>query len=197
MRNVYAWSGYPFPPSRHQPLLHPNLDNGDMLTLGTYNTNVSREPKPSKYRHISQNIRNTFNKHIIISYDDHVIIHEWNAHWMRFLIHLYILMSRLLLTCYLHSGPDVHTLLRAAIGRCQGERPQHSTGPLAKTFHMMPLHKIMSEEGIYDTPKLILIVVSLIHTYGLHVGISLIIKLIHVHVETHLTVIFLHAWNVL
>ena len=66
-------------------------------------------------------------------------------------------------------------------------------GPLAKTFHVMPLHKIMSEEGMYDTPRLILIVVSLIHTYGLHVGISLIIKLMHILVETYLTVISIHA----
>ena len=102
-------------------------------------------------------------------------------------------MSRLLLTCYLDSGPDVHTLLHAAIGGCRGERPQHNTGSLAKTFHMMPLHKIMSEEGMYDTPKLILVVVSLIHTYGLHVGISLIIKLMHIPIETYLTVIPIHA----
>ena len=58
VQNVCAWSGYPFPPSRDQPHLHPNLDIGDMLTLGTYNTNISREPKPSKYMHISQNMRN-------------------------------------------------------------------------------------------------------------------------------------------
>ena len=76
MRNVCAWSGYPFPPSRDQPHLHPNSYIGDMLTLDTYNTNVSREPKPNKYRHIPQNVRNTFNKHINILYDDHVIIHE-------------------------------------------------------------------------------------------------------------------------
>ena len=102
-------------------------------------------------------------------------------------------MSRLLLTCHLDSCPDVHTLLRAAIGGCRGERPQHSTGPLAKTFYMMPLHKIMSEEGMYNTPRLILVVVSLIHVYGLLVGISLIIKLMHIPVEAYLTVIFLHA----
>ena len=66
-------------------------------------------------------------------------------------------------------------------------------GPLAKTFHVMPLHKIMSEEGMYDTPRFILVVVSLIHVYCLLVGISLIIKLMHIHVETYLTVIFLHA----
>ena len=102
-------------------------------------------------------------------------------------------MSRLLLTCYLDSGPDVNTLLRAAIGGCRGERPQHSTSPLAKTFHVMPLHKIMSEEGMYDTPRLILVVVSLIHTYGLHIGISLIIKLMHIPVETYLIIISIHA----
>ena len=38
----------------------------DMLTFGAYNMNRNREPKPSKYRHISQNWRNAFNKHIII-----------------------------------------------------------------------------------------------------------------------------------
>ena len=48
-----AWSGYPFPPSRDQPLLYPNSYIGDMLTLGTYNINVSHEPKPNKYKHIS------------------------------------------------------------------------------------------------------------------------------------------------
>ena len=131
------------------------------------------------------------------SYDDHVIVHEWNAHWMQFLIHLFMFMSRLLLSYYLDSGLDVHTLLCATIEGCWGERSQHSTGPLTKTFHMLPLHKIMSEEGMYDTPRLILIVVSLIHVYGLLVGISLIIKLMHVHVETYLTVIFLHARTVL
>ena len=104
-----------------------------------------------------------------------------------------MLMSRLLLSYYLDSGLDVHTLLCAAIGGYRGERPQHSMGPLAKTFHMMPLHKITSEEGIYVTPRLILVVVSLIHVYGLLVGIILIIKLMHVHVETYLTVIFLHV----
>ena len=57
----------------------------------------------------------------------------------------------------------------------------------------MPLHKIMSEEGMYDTPRLILVVVSLIHTYDLHVDISLIIKLMRIHVETYLTVISIHA----
>ncbi len=51
----------------------------------------------------------------------------------------------------------------------------------------------MSEEGMYDTPKLILVVVSLIHVFSLLVGISLIIKLMHIPVETYLTVIFLHA----
>ena len=102
-------------------------------------------------------------------------------------------MSRLLLTCHLDSCPEVHTLLRAAIGGCRGERPQHSTGPLVKTFHMRPLYKIMSEVGMYDTPRLILVVVSLIHTYGLHVDISLIIQLIRIPVETYLTVISIHA----
>ena len=111
---------------------------------------------------------------------------------MRFLTHLYMLMSRLLLTCYLDSGPDVHTLLRAVIRGCQGERPQHSTGPLAKTFHVMPLHKIMSEEGMCDTPRLILVVLSLIHVYSLHVDIILIIKLMHILVETYLKVIFFY-----
>ena len=102
-------------------------------------------------------------------------------------------MFRLLLTCYLDSSPDVHTMLRAAIGGCRGERPQHSTGPLTKTFHVMPLHKIMSEEGMYDTPRFILVVVSLFHTYCLLVSISLIIKLMHILVETYLTVISIHA----
>ena len=102
-------------------------------------------------------------------------------------------ISRLLLTCHLDSCPDVHILLRAAIGGCRGERPQHSTGPLAKTFHMRPLYKIMSEVGMYNTPRLILIVVSLIHTCGLNVDISLIIKLMHIPVETYLTVISIHA----
>ena len=46
---------------------------------------------------------------------------------------------------------------------------------------------------MYDTPRLILVVVSLIHIYSLLVGISLIIKLMHVPVETYLTIIFLHA----
>ena len=46
---------------------------------------------------------------------------------------------------------------------------------------------------MYDTPKFILVVVSLIHTYGLHVGINLIIKLMHIPVETYLTVISIHA----
>ena len=104
---------------------------------------------------------------------------------MQFLIHLYILMSILYLTCYLDSGPYVHTLLRATIRGCRGKQPQHSTGSLAKTFHVLPLHKIMSEEGMYDTPRLILVVVSLIHTYGLHVDISLIIKLMRISVETY------------
>ena len=104
-----------------------------------------------------------------------------------------MLISRLLLICYLDLGPDIHTLLRVTIGVCQGERPQHSTGPLAKTFHMIPLHKIMSEEGMYDTPRLILVAVSLIHTYGLHVDISLIIKLMRIFVKTYLTVISIHA----
>ena len=102
-------------------------------------------------------------------------------------------MSRLLLTCYLDSGSNVHTMLRAAIGGCRGERPQHSMGPLAKTFHMRPLYKILSEVGMYDTPRLILVFVSLIHTCGLYVDISLIIKLMHIPVYTYLTVILLHA----
>ena len=65
--NVCAWSGYPFLPARYQPHLHPNSYIGDMLTLGTYNTNVSREPRLSKYRHVSQIMYNEFNKHIKIS----------------------------------------------------------------------------------------------------------------------------------
>ncbi len=51
----------------------------------------------------------------------------------------------------------------------------------------------MSEEGMYDTPKFILVVVSLTRTYGLHVDISLVIKLMHIPVETYLTVISIHA----
>ena len=133
MRNVCAWLDYPFPPCRDQPHLHLNSYIGDMLTLGTYKTNVSRETKPSKYKHLTkyaQYIQQALN----ISYDDHVIIHEWNAHWMGFLIHLYMLISRLLPTCYLELGPAVHTLLCTAIRGWRGERPQHSTGPLAKNI---------------------------------------------------------------
>ncbi len=51
----------------------------------------------------------------------------------------------------------------------------------------------MSEEGMYDTPRLVLVVVSLIHTFSLLVVISLINKLMLIPVETQLTVIFLHA----
>ena len=105
---------------------------GDMLTLGTYDTNMSHELKPSKYRHISQNKCNTFNKHINISNDDHVIIHGWNAYWMQFLIQLYVLISRLLMTCYLNSGPYIHTLLHATM--CRGELPQSNTSPQAKNI---------------------------------------------------------------
>ena len=57
----------------------------------------------------------------------------------------------------------------------------------------MPLQWIMSKEGMYDTPRFILVVVSLIHTYGLHVDISLIIKLMRIPVETYLIVISIHA----
>ena len=39
----------------------------------------------------------------------------------------------------------------------------------------------------------LVVVVSLIHVYSLLVGISLIIKLMHIPVETYLTVIFLHV----
>ena len=53
----------------------------------------------------------------------------------------------------------------------------------------------MSEEGMYDTPRLILVLVSLIHTYGLHVDISLIIKLMHIPVETYLTIILFTCIN--
>ena len=57
----------------HSPLPETNhtcISNSyarDMLTLDTYNTNVSREPKLSKYRYVSQIMRNKFNKHIDIS----------------------------------------------------------------------------------------------------------------------------------
>ena len=68
--NVCAWSGYPFPPSKDHPHMHPISCVGNMLTLCTYNTNVSREPRLSKYRHVSQIMYNKFNKHIkiIMSY---------------------------------------------------------------------------------------------------------------------------------
>ena len=62
-----------------------------------------------------------------------------------------------------------------------------------KTFHVMPLQWIMSEEGMYDTPRLILIVVSLFHTYSLLVNISLIIKLMYIPVETYLPITSIHA----
>ena len=62
--NVCAWSGYPFPPSRDHPHLHPISCVGNMLTFCTYNTNVSREPRLSKYKHVSQIMYNEFNKHI-------------------------------------------------------------------------------------------------------------------------------------
>ena len=57
----------------------------------------------------------------------------------------------------------------------------------------MPLQWIISEEGMYDTPRLILVVVSLIHIYSLLVGISLIIKLMHVPIKTDLIGILIHA----
>ena len=131
----------------HGQVIHPHLPEtthtcipnscvGNMLTLCTYNTNVSREPKLSKYMHVSQIMYNGFNKHIDISCHDSWMRCSLNA----LLIHLYMFMSRLLLTCHLDSCPDVHTLLRAALGGCRGERPQHSTGPLAKTFHIRPIY---------------------------------------------------------
>ena len=46
---------------------------------------------------------------------------------------------------------------------------------------------------MYDTPRLIFGVVSLIHAFSLLVIISLIVKLMHIPIETYLTVIFLHA----
>ena len=54
----------------------PNSYARDMLTLGTYKTNVSRESNLSKYKHVSQIMRHKLNKHVDISWDDHVIIHE-------------------------------------------------------------------------------------------------------------------------
>ena len=45
----------------------PNSYVGNMLTLATYKTNVSREPNLSKYMHVSQIMYNEFNKHIDIS----------------------------------------------------------------------------------------------------------------------------------
>ncbi len=46
---------------------------------------------------------------------------------------------------------------------------------------------------MYDTPKLVLVVVSLFHAFSLLVVISLLNKLMLIPVETYLTVIFLHA----
>ena len=43
----------------------------NLLTLCTYNTEVNREPRLSKYKHVSQNEYNEFNKHILI----HVMFH--------------------------------------------------------------------------------------------------------------------------
>ena len=50
---------------------------------------------------------------------------------------------------------------------------------------------------MYDTPKFILVVVSLIHTYGFHADISLIIQLMRISVETYLTVISIHARTIM
>ena len=53
------------PETTHTCIPNSNVEN--MITLGTYNTNESREPKLSKYRHVSQIMYNEFNNHIDIS----------------------------------------------------------------------------------------------------------------------------------